>query len=226
MPRQGPHGARPSPSNATAKPPKSHRVDAPSVQITEIAPNSPPSTPKARPSNPHSRRHHPVHPGPRFPPLRLVRRLPTEFAADAQSRQASDNPSQQRKSSVGLGMSVAGGKADEISTITDVGLECRLLGVKQMKWVEKRTSAHLHRRAGQPDHRHPGEPAHGQKAEADGPFVPERRAGAGYFSGLRQVNASGPRRSNAMCLDERSDQSQLRPKIPVTILRTACPSVM
>ena len=29
---------------------------------------------------------------PRFPPLRLVRRLPTETVADTQSRQASDNP--------------------------------------------------------------------------------------------------------------------------------------
>jgi hypothetical protein len=34
------------------------------------------------------------HRGPRFPPLRLVRRLPAEFAAHACIRQASDNPSQ------------------------------------------------------------------------------------------------------------------------------------
>ncbi len=38
----------------------------------------------------------PVHPGPRLPPLRLLRRLPTEFAPLAQSRQASDNPSHKR----------------------------------------------------------------------------------------------------------------------------------
>ena len=87
--------SRMSASSQRTKPPKpakSHRVDAPRPQITEIAPTSPPSTPKAGPSNPHSRRHHPVHPGPRFPPLRLVRRLPTEFVAQAQPRQASDTP--------------------------------------------------------------------------------------------------------------------------------------
>ena len=54
-----------------------------------------------------------------------------------------------------------------------------------------------------------------------------RRSGPGAdYLGLRQVKASGPRRSNAMCLDERFDQSQLRPNAPVTMLRAACPSVM
>ena len=43
--------------------------------------------------------------------------------------------------------------------------------------------------------------------------------------GLRQEKASGPRRSNAMCLDERFDQSQFRPKAPVTTLRNAWPTV-
>ncbi len=55
----------------------------------------PPSTPKAKTSNPHrpNRPHRPRLIPPRFPPLRLVRRLPAEFAPQAQSRQASDNPS-------------------------------------------------------------------------------------------------------------------------------------
>ena len=50
--------------------------------------------------------------------------------------------------------------------------------------------------------------------------------GAGYFSGLRQVNAYGPPSSNALCLDELSHLSQLRPKIPDPILRAACPTVI
>ncbi len=36
------------------------------------------------------------HIPPRFPPLGLVRRLPTEFVATACIRQASDNPSHKR----------------------------------------------------------------------------------------------------------------------------------
>ena len=45
------------------------------------------------------------------------------------------------------------------------------------------------------------------------------------FSGWRQLKVFGPRRSKAMCLDERSDQSKWRPNAPVTTLRLACPTV-
>ena len=46
-----------------------------------------------RPSNPHSFRTAPLHhAGPRFPPSRLIRRLPSERAALSGDGQASDNP--------------------------------------------------------------------------------------------------------------------------------------
>ncbi len=51
--------------------------------------------------------------------------------------------------------------------------------------------------------------------------VRSRAARHWAFSDWRQEKAFGPRRSNAMCLEERSDQSQLRPNAPVTTLRLA-----
>ncbi len=52
--------------------------------------------------------------------LRVAGRLPTEFAAHAQPRQASENPSQTRKSVTTPGTSALGGKADAIGQIADI----------------------------------------------------------------------------------------------------------
>src|SRR5690349_7700904 len=81
------------------------------------------------------------------------------------------------------------------------------------------------------DGERPGEAGHQQqKCQHKDALASPERGGAqlrGHWTlrGWRQLNVLGPRRSKAMCLEERSDQSKLRPKAPVTMLRLAWPTV-
>ena len=86
------HPARPA--SATEKSSRLHPAGLAVGQILAIQQTAQRPQATLPPSNPH-RPNRPYRPRlipPRFPPLRLVRRLPTEFAAHACIRQASDNP--------------------------------------------------------------------------------------------------------------------------------------
>src|SRR5262249_35067280 len=81
-----------------------------------------------------------------------------------------------------------------------------------------------------PDGERPGQACdHQEKGQDNTAVVPRKGAvlvwGHWGLSGWRQLKVFGPRRSKAMCLEERCDQSKVRPKAPVTMLRLAWPTV-